>query len=250
MKKFVFLLVFVFLSTSVFANTAPIRLAYSTTESAPYQLGTGYEISNPPGVSVEIIQQAATNLGLTIVLERLPNRRVLFHLKKGDVDGVFIFSHNAQREQIGVYPTKGKKPDQSKHIAQLSYYLYQLKELPTAWTGENFADQQIVVGALAGYAIVSELIRQGIDVQEFNSKEQLYKMLVSGRIDAVAAQDFTFDPFLKNQHKKQVIKLAHPLMSKSYYLIFSHQFYQQHPQIAEQLWSEVVKVRKSRFDIN
>ncbi len=71
-------------------------------------------------------------------------------------------------------------------------------------------------------------------------------MLVSGRIDAVAAQDFTFDPFLNKQPYKQVTKLVKPLMSKPYYLIFSHQFYQKNPEIAEQLWDEVVEVRRSR----
>lgn len=69
-----------------------IRLVYSDVESFPIQMGDGETIPDPPGIAVELITEAAKELGLNIQIERRPNIRVLTELEDGTADGAFCYS--------------------------------------------------------------------------------------------------------------------------------------------------------------
>ncbi len=69
-----FILFFVCINVSVsYAYDTKIRLAYSDAKAFPYQI---HHENNPPGIAMEIISQAAQDIGIDIEFLRLPNKRV------------------------------------------------------------------------------------------------------------------------------------------------------------------------------
>jgi len=238
----VWLLFFCF---QAYGQSQPIRLAYSTTESTPYQLGTGTKIPSPPGIAVDIIQQAAKNLDFKLSLERLPNQHLMQYLKHTQIDGAFIYSYNINRESFAAYPMRNGEIDRARSIADLHYYLYQKQGENTIWDGSRFIKKNIVVGILKGYSIAYELKNNGVSFHEVDSMKQLVTLLKIGRIHAIAAQDSTFDIYLKEHQVTTLEKVSPALKSKSYFVVFSHSFYQQNAQVVEQFWDEIVKVKQT-----
>ncbi len=220
-----------------------IRLSYSDVEVFPYQMGEGGKIAAPPGIAVEIIQAAARDIDAKIVLSRYPNKRVQTLLKSGMIDGAFVFSYKDSRKEMGQYPLINGKLDSSRRIAVMSYYFYVTTNSPVSWNGKALINTSQQVGANMGYSIVGDLRKIGIVVEEAMNTEQNLRKLVSGRISAYAAQDFTADVSLKTLGIKQVKKLQPPIKTKDYFLIFSHQFVGDHPNLAKQLWTSVGKHR-------
>ncbi|NRB67973.1 MAG: hypothetical protein HRU48_11525 [Vibrio sp.] len=64
-----------------------LTLSYQINPSPPYQMGTGVEVVQPPGIALDVINAAAKELNLTIKYERYPNVRVLHLLENGQIDG-------------------------------------------------------------------------------------------------------------------------------------------------------------------
>ena len=72
------------------------------------------------------------------------------------IDGAFMFSYNAERGSYSVYPSLRGKPDSSRKIATLSYFIYKIKGNPLNWDGKNFygidfSDSKNRIGANSGY---------------------------------------------------------------------------------------------------
>ncbi|WDD98560.1 transporter substrate-binding domain-containing protein [Thalassomonas actiniarum] len=244
MFRFIFLLLLLFLFVDARAQQE-IRLAYSDTESYPYQLGTGAKVASPPGIAIDIIKTAAEKVGIRVIFERYSNRLILNHLHHGVIDGVFIFSYLKEREVFGVYPMKAGLPDINKRIAQISYFLYRNKGAKADWDGERFTPEGVSVATQSGFSINAMLRAHRLAVAEVQDVDQLYRLLKSGRIDAVATQDILLEPYIKVRQITDIERDWPPLETRDYYLVLSHQFYRKHAQLAEKLWQEVANARKT-----
>lgn len=222
-----------------------IELTYADVEFFPYEMGNGERIAEPPGITIELISEVAKDLGLNIKFSRFPNKRVLENLKDGSIDGAFSFSFKEDRLDSGQYPMKDGQPDNNRRITTFSYYIYKLKDSPLDWDGNQFINLDGAIGGNAGYSIVDDLRKQGIEVEEAKSTEQNLMKLQLGRIAGYAAQDITTDYLVETGQYGEIVKIPIPLVTKDYFLMFSHQFIEQHPDIAAQLWTKVGELRDS-----
>ncbi len=220
-----------------------LTLAYADIESFPYQAGNGIEPANPPGIAVELIQQAAADLGIKVNFLRMPVRRVLSEMEEGHVDGGFIYSYNSDRIRNGVYPLLDGKPDRSRRLATLHYVLYRRMHDKVSWDGNQFSHLSTPLGANTGYSVVADLRRQGVNVEEARSTAQNIQKLRSGRLDAYVAQAIVVDAYLAGAKITDIEKIAPPVSSKDYFLMFSHQFYASNSQLAEALWKHLGEIR-------
>lgn len=209
-------------------------------------MGNSRKVSNPPGVALEIISQAAQDIGAKVNYIRYPNKRVQNFLQKGKVDGAFIFSYKKERLKMGVYPMKDGQLDNEKRIASISYYLYKQKGDSIQWDGKKITGLKKSVGANRGYSIVGDLKKMGIAVSEVKNIDQLIYKLRKNRISCVAAQDITTDPYLVSVGGTDIEKLSIPLKTKDYFLIFSHQFIAKNSKIAQKLWKRIAEIRDSK----
>ncbi|MBU2898883.1 transporter substrate-binding domain-containing protein [Vibrio hepatarius] len=202
-------------------------------------MGSGADIASPPGLSIDILNHVAVELKLDIEYLRLPGKRVLQEIAAGTVDGGFIFSYNQQRAQYAKYPMNEGKPDGSMRIATIGYYFYALNEQPVDWNGEKLANSDYKIGAHLGYSIVKDLQKKQLKVHEVKTTEQLFSMLELKRLPVIAVQDTTAQQFLSS-HTIQTIKKVQPaIKTKDYFLVLSHKFLENHPQIAQNIWQQI-----------
>jgi len=246
--KITYSLLGIFLSLAYlpYSLAAPVtlRLAYSDIESYPFQLGNGHKVFDPPGLALDAINQAVSHLDMKVEFVRLPGKRVLEYIKEGKVDGGFIFSYNAQRALYARYPMVGDKPDSSRRIATLEYYFYKLEGEPFDWDGTSLVDSNDkVVGAHLGFSVIKELKSKNIRVDEVRTTPQLLDMLCNNRISAIAIQDNMIKTLLENKRWSNVEKVMPAIIKKDYYLVFSSQFVQLKPDLAELIWNSIGETR-------
>ncbi len=233
--------------SALFAEEQSIRLGYSDAEAFPYQIR---DDKNPPGIAFEIISEAAKQSGIKVIYVRLPNKRVQFSLHDGiEIDGAFMFSYDESRLVNGVYPLINDKPDGSRKIATLSYYIYKKKGSPLNWDGNNFSgidttSPENKIGANSGYSVVKDITKKGVPVDDGSkTTKQNFLKLQAGRISGFAHQDLVADNYILSNKLSGIEKLPKPFIQKNYFLMFSHQYYEKNRQTAEKLWDKIGEIR-------
>jgi polar amino acid transport system substrate-binding protein len=225
-----------------------LRVAYSDIEVAPYQMGNGFGMPNPPGTIVELVQLAAREIGLTVVFERAPQLRSFRRLQSGEVDAAFAYSYAPERTQYGRYPMKDGKPDESARVFSQSYVFYRLKGSPFNWDGRTVTGLgDGAIGLNTTFSIGVELNRRGLKTEDAKTTEQNFQKLSMGRVQAYAMQEQAGDSYLSTHPMHDVEKIAIPLDTKAYYLMLSHQFVAQDPERAERLWAKLGKLRQDKM---
>ena len=239
------------------ANAVELTVAYEDKEQPPYYMGNTLLVpDDKPGISVEIILMLEDMIdGLEVKLERCPWKRCLHSLKYNKANGVFNASYKKPRLELGWYPTTNGMldgpVDESKRITLISYSFYTLKDSEVKWDGVNIQNvRNRMVGAPAGYSVVTDLQQKGMIVDESPSSESNLERLILKRIDAVALQDVTADNILLSNPLKfaTIEKKSPPIVTKAYYLMLSHEFVNQNPDLAQKIWSTVKVIRETKFD--
>ncbi|EJT1337529.1 transporter substrate-binding domain-containing protein [Vibrio vulnificus] len=221
-----------------------ITLAYSDVESFPFQMGNGNLVVEPPGVSVDVIEQAARLLNIKINYVRVPGKRVLSQIKANQVDGGFIFSYSQERAQYARYPMKDQQADRTLRIATLDYYFYKLKEQPFTWDGlQLISIGDVPVGAHTGFSITKRLKESNVNILEIGNTEKLFEMLGKRRLTAIAIQSNIASSYINEHQLSTVERVSPPISTKDYYLIFSHEFAKENPQLVQKIWEMIGLIR-------
>ncbi|RMF17903.1 MAG: hypothetical protein D6758_05430 [Gammaproteobacteria bacterium] len=220
----------------------PLRLGYAEPASPPYQLAHD---RNPPGISFDILNEVVNRLGLSVEYVRWPNKRVLFELGKGRLDGAFIYSWKPDREALAVYPMKAEQPDHALRMATLTYYFYSLKVNRFSWHGQRFEGLTLPIGANQGYSVADDLREAGYEVLEARDTAYLFRLLREGRIALAAHQSVVVDAWsrLAGDDLKDIERLSLPISTKDYFLLFSHDFMQRQEKLARRIWQTIGEVR-------
>jgi len=223
-----------------------INIAYSDVDVFPYQVGSGNDIRTPPGLTIEIITQAAKDIGIRTVFHRYPNKRVLLYLKRGEIDGAGIYSYKKERLSNGLYPMIDGKLNEANRIGTIGYYFYKLRGDSLKFDGKKLSGNTKEIGANRGYSIVDDLKNMGVGVSEVSSTVQNFKMLQLKRISGVANQNIDADPLIKAYGYTNIEKLLPAIKSKSYFLMLGHDFVKKYPIISQKLWDRIGIIRESK----
>lgn len=233
---------------SLAAQTPVLHLACEDKLDFPHVLGDGQEIAaTRPGVSIEFIQMLGEELGVRIVIKRLPWKRALeLELKDGTIDGLFPISYTKEREVFGVLPMKDAKPDESRRMFESSYFFYKLKASPLAWDGKHLKNLNGPIGAPRGYSIVGDLRQMGYEVQESDDVRKDMKRLSMGWLAVLAGLEPAQDYLLNTNPElgKDIMKVHPALSTKHYYLMLSHSFVEKDPQLAQRIWDKCRELRE------
>lgn len=248
--KINFWLFFIFMFPANSQSSEPIELtlSYQINPSPPYQMGTGEEVVDPPGIALDVINATAQELNLKIVYKRYPNVRVLHLLENGQIDGAFMFSYKPERARIARYPlTPEGKLDSSKRLATLSYWLYFLSEEDVAWDGKNLIGVNGFIVAEHGDSIISDLEKIGQVVQQPDSAYKALLMLAKRpQVVGAALQDVKATPLLERAEFSEIKRSSVPLKTKDYFLVLSNRFVARYPDLAATLWE---KIEERRDDV-
>jgi polar amino acid transport system substrate-binding protein len=162
-------------------------------------------------------------------------------LEAGEADGTFMSSYREERLRYGVYPMKDGKPDESRKLVDLSYWLYVREGSEIGWDGRTISNLHRPIGATTGYAVVGILEEMGLAVEVDPSHLRNLRKLVGRQIDAYAELEAHVDALLDADARAfpTVAKLPRPLSTTPYYLMFSKTFYAAHPDLAERFWDAI-----------
>ncbi|MTI08311.1 transporter substrate-binding domain-containing protein [Rhodospirillaceae bacterium RKSG073] len=236
---FIFTFFTICLSTVSYASDLKIRIGFNSNSSFPYITGSGDKLASPPGVSVEIVGHVMREMGYDVEFIRVPGLRVLKMLQENALDAAFLFSHSKEREEFGVYPAGIKDGDFEARLATLSYSIFKSENSSLSWDGKSFSNLERPIGANTGYSIVKILRSAGVEVEEAMSTQRNIKKLLNRRIDGLADQDVVVEAHIKLLKVSGIVKLEPPIVTKNYYLIFSHKFAEEHKGDVEDIWQMI-----------
>ena len=217
-------------------------IATDNTPGEPWVNGGGTEFDPvKPGIELEIYKAIAEILNLNIEFRRLPWKLCLQQLEHGKVDGIFPASFKEERLKLGVYPMKNGSVDTFRKTRDNAYYLYKTKDDPITWNGKEFKHISGPMGAPLGWAVVDDLIKMNLDIKEVPVHVKTLEMLLSGRLNGFVCLESVFDSYISNEPDKykDIVKVSPSIWEKPYYLMLSHQFVQNNPDLAEKIWNEI-----------
>ncbi len=223
-----------------------LTFCYEDKSLPPYYLGNDSQIpKQQPGASIEHLHRLAAAVpNLTLRLTRLPWKRCLAALKTGQVDAI-IASYQPEREALGQYPMRGKIPDPSRGFGEHQTCLVSRKDAHWRWDGERFSGvDELIIARPLGYAPLKSKVQQKMTMHYTLSGTMDLDLLEKGRIHAVTTLcQIAGQPTAaaKSMTARGLTVLQPPLYRSTGYLVFSHQFYQQHPDLATALWQQLAK---------
>lgn len=225
-----------------------LRFCYEDKQLRPYYFGDNNQIpTERPGATIEHLQLLTGLIpDLELQLERLPWKRCLAKLANGDVDAI-IGSYAKEREKIGRFPlNEQNKPDKNRAFAEHQTCLVTRADAKWSWDGRKFIGiDQVVVARPLGYAPLQSPEKQKIVMHYTLSGTMDLDLLERNRVNAITtlcriAGENAVTPYIQDRALKVLMP---PLYSNTGYLIFSHQFYNQHSAVAEQLWQLLAQHR-------
>lgn len=152
-------------------------MRFSTGEWSPYisqKLPQG-------GPLLNIVRDAFAAEGIHIEFEFMPWIRAMEQARLGEVTGTAAWSYNDERNKSFTY---------SDSIYDIEYSFFYLRKSRFDW--QHLSDVQgLKVGVTRGYFYNDDFVefskQNKQDITTVSSEEQLFKMLLSGRVDVVLA---------------------------------------------------------------
>ncbi len=227
------------------AHACVIKIAYNIVPRPPYYVGEGEAIPRDPGVTIELIDLAATSMGCSIKWRRMPPRRILRDLELNAIDAALALSYSQERSAQASYPLKHGVPEASLAVWTLSYDFYVTADSTLKWDGKHFNRKPVKIGANAAYSVVKDLAAFGITAEEAPGDQNNLEKLMKGRIDAYAGQDWVVDSLRERAEFKSIEKLVPSIVRKEYFLVFSKAYYAQSGDTANSLWRQIAAFKNS-----
>lgn len=228
----------------VTAQATTLKFCYESKELLPHYRGEGILTpSEKPGAAIEIMQKLDEMLS-TVHIEfvREPWKRCLNDLKLGKVDAL-IARHSVSREVFAKYPKTSKNElDNERAISSTATCFIHKKNVPLKWDGHDlYVDLPQGISLPRGYSLVEDLKKKGFQIYETVSVKQAHELLFKGRV-GISLSDC--------QHKElptDYVENKKPLVENYGYLVFSQQFYSLYPNLAEDLWNQLMKIDDKIF---
>jgi polar amino acid transport system substrate-binding protein len=220
-----------------------IPLCFERQEVLPWRTLDG------AGLNFELLGEVARRVGIVFDYQSMPWKRCLAQVKANQVSGAFAVSFSREREALGVYPgvhgNDGQAdPDKRMHVDR--YVLVRRKGGRVDWDGRRFANVDGRIGFQLGYSVGDFLRAQNVPVDEGSQQaDELLEKLLAGRLAAAALGGGDAVRLMRTPYAKDIEVLPVPLIEKPYYLILSHAFVAQHPDLAARIWKTFEQVRTS-----
>ena len=233
----------IFLGVRANAADLTVNVATGDIANVPRILGDGSTLNEPPGIQIELLMKAARQVGIKLIIARLPSKRVLDNLEKGQSDAALIFSYSDDRAKYAVYPMKKGNPDSNRKIYNVGYAVYEQKNSPLQWDGKQFLNLKGAIGSILGWSVNEELSKMGLKVEEVKTHKQNLDKLKLGRIDAVVGPEEVIDHLITMNEYKNIEKTPKPFSEKPYFVIFNKKFKEKNSEIIEKLWDKIGEIR-------
>src|SRR4051812_41131781 len=147
-------------------HACTLKVAYTDQEVPPYYLGNGSAPADPPGASIELIQEMVASAGCQVTFMRLPNPRLRAALEAGISDATPFGIDVSDSDKV-VYPLdRNGKIDRERSILLHTIIFVRAADI----TDKNIDPAQFLkgkkIGALHGVTYAMALRKAGYDVDD------------------------------------------------------------------------------------
>jgi len=220
-----------------------LTYCYENKEFLPHFTGNNTNIpTQKPGAEIEILQALDKSLAnVKFHFLREPWLRCLRSLERGKVDAV-IGSYNDERAKFAVFPWHNGKIDIKRAYLRIDTCLLLQKGIGLRWDGKTLTSRKkISIAIPRGYNSINSFKNKHFDIYLTDSPEKAHSLLFHRRVLAsISACNLKKYP--------DFIELNKDPIKKHYgYFMFSKQFYQQHTELAEQLWNNLAQIDKASY---
>ena len=207
------------------------------------------------GLNFELLGEVARRLGIVFDYQSMPWKRCLAQVKAAQVNGAFAVSFSRERLALGAYPGRHGaisgmegQADPARRMHVDRYVLVRRKGSKVDWDGRHFTNVDGRIGFQLGYSVGDFLRAQNVPVDEGSQQaDELVQKMLAGRLVAAALGGGDAVRLMRTAYAKEIEVVPTPLIEKPYYLMLSHAFVAQHPDLAERIWKTVEEVRSSSF---
>lgn len=241
----------IFLLSTAADATVPLKFCYEDKLLFPYYLGADAEVpAHRPGASIEHLQHLVRQVPeLRLELVRRPWKRCLAALKNNEIDAV-IASYRPERTTFARYPLQQQTPDPRRAFAEHQTCLVSREDAPWSWDGKQLiGSNEIVIGRPLGYPAIASPPGQKFQMHYTLSATMDLDLLKKGRINAVTTIcNINGQQFIASFIASRQLKVLYPpLYDNTGYLVFSRDFYQRQPALAERLWEQSAQNKGSEI---
>jgi len=221
------------------AASGSVTLCFERQEVPPWRTLDG------GGLNFELLAEVGKRTGVSFDFQSMPWKRCLEQLKSNQVDGAFAVSFNPGRMDLGAYPG-GPEADPAKRMHIDSYVLVRRRGSRLDWDGKRFQHLDGRIGVQLGYSVADFLRSRHVPVDEGSQRsDELAQKLIAGRLAGAALGGGDSKRLMRGPLGAQLEVLPAPLVEKPYYLVLSHAFVANRPQLAARLWDAIEQVRTS-----
>lgn len=222
---------------------ADITILYENTPNFPWVMPDG------TGITIDQMKLTAEKLDVNLKLVKAEWSKCLEFLKANKVQGVLEASFKEQRKEIGRYPlTAEGRPDTELRLHMGGYSIYRPAGSPVDWDGKAFSGLTGEVGAQKGFSVVDSLKTMGVQVNDSATDQELIlKKLLAGHYQAAALLTESGNHAIATNpmFKGKIAVCPIPFSEKPYYLMFSHDLFDRHPDFCAEFWKTAATVRDS-----
>ena len=211
LKKFLFVIITVLLSSNLYAQT----LKLVTLEYPPYEYTHKGKVK---GMAVDIVKLIFREMNQPITIEVLPWARAIKYIENGDRDAIFTAFKNSTREKFADYSTELIPQTVSLFVRKDSTIKFEgdLAELSSYSIG---VVRKVSYGKLFDNAVSLKILTK---IEPVNDGTQNFRRLLKGRVDMVVSNQYGGLHILKQLGKSdEVVELQTILQSIPSYIAFS-----------------------------
>lgn len=222
------------------AACAPIRIGYLDQNRPPYWLGDGKQVAEPPGAGVELLREAAADMGCEVSFVRLPSMRVLTALATGEIDFAPVEERAAYPAGLQLPLGADGAPDRDKAVLLQVDVVVRAADTPASTEPRRYFTNHML-GVVTGAAYTEPLRQAGLAVDDGarDVGRNLDKLRLH-RLDGVAVsvmQPGDLDAYLAAGYPGQFQRLEQPVIASHIWLAASSSYYRQHRAQAEAMWN-------------
>lgn len=201
-----------------------------------------YSREDGKGYLQQLMREVSKQLPVPIEVHVRPRKRCLAELQRGLSDGT-MGTFTLERATYLHYPMRDGKLDESRSAATADFRVYRMVGSQVGWDGRKFSGlADLAVGTQRGYVHAEQLKALGVPYDDgVDTAERNLAKLRAGRLAALVAMEVGVAGQLGAD-----IEAVGPVFDRSViYVPTSKAFYQRQPQLVEQLWDRIRKVRES-----
>ncbi len=228
-----------------FGSAESLRVCYENQSYPPFLLGVETTPQDNPGILLELIQMAAAEVSVDVQFYRRPWKRCIADLEYGKSDALFAAIWKADREKWAVFPKADGRVDSSRSLWHVQYPIFVKRGTALTFDGVIFAGIQFGLSAPIGYVANDKLSEMAALAPGSHDIENGLKLVSLGRMDGYVVETYIGRSTVSTLGLNDSITvLPVPFLEADWFLPVSHNYYQQHQETAEALWSALARVRR------